>query len=215
MSAPQTQIFPFALIPAAGRSRRMGLPKLLLDMGGQTVIARVLTSLRQAGLANRMVVLHPQDILLKQEVELHGGRALVASVAPPEMRDSIAFGLGQVARQLAARGESADPNSPWVLIPADHPVLMVETVRVLLDTVARNPGRIIVPTHAGRRGHPTVLAWKHALEIDRIPDGQGFNWLINRDAADVVEVALSTPTVLFDLDTPEDYERLRQLGHWH
>ena len=37
--------FPFALIPAAGRSRRMGTPKLLLDVGGQTVLARLLAAL--------------------------------------------------------------------------------------------------------------------------------------------------------------------------
>jgi molybdenum cofactor cytidylyltransferase len=188
----------------------MGAPKLLLDVAGQTVIARVLAALGQAGLTNRLVVIPPQDDALKREVERRGGRALVPTTAPPEMRDSIAFGLRQVARDLEARGESADPESPWLLIPADHPVVMPQTVSVLLDAAMRNPGRIVVPTHGGRRGHPTVFRWQHARQIDHVPTGQGFNWILKGKAADVVEVAVATPSVLIDLDTPDDYERLRK-----
>jgi molybdenum cofactor cytidylyltransferase len=188
----------------------MGAPKLLLHVAGQTVIARVLAALDQAGLTNRLVVIHPQDDALKREVERHGGRALVPTTAPPEMRDSIAFGLRQMARDLEARGASADPDSPWLLIPADHPVVMPQTVSVLLDAAMRNPGRIVVPTHGRRRGHPTVFRWKHALQIDHVPTGQGFNWILKGEAADVVEVAVATPSVLIDLDTPDDYERLRK-----
>jgi molybdenum cofactor cytidylyltransferase len=206
----ENQVFPFALIPAAGRSRRMGLPKLLLDVDGQTVIARVLTVLAQAGLRNRIVVIHPDDESLKREVERYAARALVPTTAPPEMRDSIAFGLHQVARDLETHGETADPQSRWILIPADHPVVIAQTVCLLLDAARQNPGRIIVPAHAGRRGHPTVFAWSHALEVDQIPAGEGFNWLLKREADGVVEVPVASPSVLFDLDTPDDYESLRQ-----
>jgi molybdenum cofactor cytidylyltransferase len=211
MANRRLQPFPFALIPAAGRSRRMGSPKLLLDLAGQTVIARVLAALGRAGLTNRLVVIHPQDDVLKREVESHGGRALVPPTAPPEMRDSVAFGLRAVADDLKARGEPGLPDLPWLLIPADHPVVLTETVQLLLESAGRNPGRIIVPTHRGRRGHPTVFAWRHALEIDQIPAGQGFNWILQHAASDIVEVAVASEGVLIDLDTPADLERLRAI----
>jgi molybdenum cofactor cytidylyltransferase len=127
------------------------------------------------------------------------------------MRDSIAFGLLQVALDISKLGEQADLGAPWLLIPADHPVFMAETVKILLEAARHNPGRILVPTHGGRRGHPTVFRWKHALEIDQIPAGEGFNWVLKRNSADVIEVAVASPSVLVDLDTPEDYERLRKL----
>jgi molybdenum cofactor cytidylyltransferase len=209
LTAPRP-IFPFALIPAAGRSRRMGSPKLLLDVNGKTVIARVLTALGEAGLANRLVVLHPQDMLLKTEVETYGGRALLPPTPPPEMRDSIEIGLKCVADEILANGEPADPHQPWFLVPADHPVIDPETVTILLHAAAKNPGQIVVPTHDGRRGHPTVFAWKHALQIDQIPVGLGFNWIVERASADVVEIPFASSGVLVDLDTPEDYERLRK-----
>jgi molybdenum cofactor cytidylyltransferase len=203
-------IFPFALIPAAGRSRRMGSPKLLLDVNGKTVIARVLAALDEAGLSNRLVVLHPQDELLRREVEQHGGRALLPATPPPEMRYSIQFGLQTVAQEIRARRECADPNQPWFLVPADHPVIDPQTVTILLEAAAKSPGRIVVPTHGGRRGHPTVFAWKHALQIDQIPAGSGFNWILDQESSDIVEIEFANPNVLLDLDTPEDYERLRK-----
>jgi molybdenum cofactor cytidylyltransferase len=210
LSAPRA-IFPFALIPAAGRSRRMGSPKLLLDVNGRTVISRVLTALGAAGLLNRLVVLHPQDELLKAEVETYGGRALVPPAPPPEMRDSIQFGFKSVADEILASGTAADPQQPWLLVPADHPVIEPQTVTILLDAAAKNPGRIVVPTHGGRRGHPTVFAWKHALQIDQIPAGLGFNWIVEQSPAEIIEIEFARSDVLVDLDTPEDYERLRKM----
>ena len=38
----------FAIVPAAGRSRRMGTPKQLLDVGGRTMLAAVLEPLAAA-----------------------------------------------------------------------------------------------------------------------------------------------------------------------
>jgi molybdenum cofactor cytidylyltransferase len=211
MSDRSSKVFPFALVPAAGRSRRMGAPKLLLNLGGQTVIARVLAALSQAGVAERIVVLHPQDDALRREVERLGGRVLLPPSPPPEMRDSIAFGLRHIAGEIAECGDKADLDSPWLLIPADHPVVLVETVTILLEAARHNPGRILVPTHDGRRGHPTLFCWKHAVEIDQIPEGEGFNWILKLHSADVIEIAVASPSVLVDLDTPEDYERLRKL----
>jgi molybdenum cofactor cytidylyltransferase len=210
LSAPQP-IFPFALIPAAGRSRRMGSPKLLLEVNGKTVISRVLAALGEAGLLNRLVVLHPQDELLKGEVEACGGRALVPPAPPPEMRDSIQFGFNCVADEILASGEPADLHQPWLLVPADHPVIEPQTVTILLHAAAKNPGRIVVPTHGGRRGHPTVFAWKHALQIDQIPAGLGFNWIVEQASAEIIEIEFASSGVLVDLDTPEDYERLRKI----
>jgi molybdenum cofactor cytidylyltransferase len=145
---------------------------------------------------------------MKQEVERSGGRALLPPKPPPEMRDSIQFGLQSVAEQLLVVGDSINLDRSWLLVPADHPVLEPQTVSTLLDAAAMHPGRIIVPTHAGRRGHPTVFAWRHALQIDQIPTGLGFNWILESEPGDIVAVEFASPSILVDLDTPEDYERL-------
>ena len=48
------------------------------------------------------------------------------------------------------------------------------------------------------------------LEVDQIPADMGLNWLVQRHAEDVVHVPVENEGLL-DLDTPEDYERLKSL----
>jgi molybdenum cofactor cytidylyltransferase len=197
------------MIPAAGRSRRMGTPKLLLDVGGQTVLARLLAALGDAGVTDRWVVVHPEDAEIRAEVECHGGRPLVPVTPPPDMRASAAFGLSTIRKMFETRDETPPINARWLLVPADHPVLFAEIVTTLLAAACENAGRILIPTYRGRAGHPTVFAWRHALEVDNIPPDMGLNWLVRQHSGDVVEVPVEDEGVLLDLDTPEDYERLK------
>jgi CTP:molybdopterin cytidylyltransferase MocA len=187
----------------------MGTPKLLLDVGGQTVLARLLAALGDAGVADRWVVVHPEDAEIRAEVERHGGRPLVPETPPPDMRASAAFGLSTIRKMFEARNETPPIDAPWLLVPADHPVLFAEIVTTLLAAACENAGRILIPTYRGRSGHPTVFAWRHALEVDTIPPDMGLNWLVRQHSGDVVEVPVEDEGVLLDLDTPEDYERLK------
>jgi molybdenum cofactor cytidylyltransferase len=56
-----------------------------------------------------------------------------------------------------------------------------------------------------------VFAWRHALEVDQIPPDKGFNWIVRQHAADVVHVPVENEGVVLDLDTPEDYERVKAI----
>lgn len=203
--------FPFALIPAAGRSRRMGAPKLLLDVAGRTVLARLLGALGDAGVKDRWVVVHPDDTEIRAEAERHGGTALVPDTPPPDMRASAEFGLSILKKRSQERHQIPAPDEPWLLVPADHPVLLPETVIALLAAARNHPGKILIPTCRGRHGHPTVFAWRHALEVGEIPADRGFNWIVRQHAADVLEVPIENEGILLDLDTPEDYERLKSI----
>ena len=189
----------------------MGTPKLLLDVGGQTVLARLLGGLENAGLSSRWVVVHPDDAEIRAEVERHGGSALVPAAPPPDMRASAAYGLAVLKQRFHDRGEVPQADAPWLLAPADHPVLSVEIVTTLLEAARVNPGRIFIPTYRGRLGHPTVFAWRHALEVDQIPPDKGFNWIVRQHAADVVHVPVENEGVVLDLDAPEDYERVKAI----
>jgi len=189
----------------------MGTPKLLLDVGGQTVLARLLAGLENAGVCSRWVVVHPDDAEIRAEVERHGGSALVPDAPPPDMRASTSYGLAVLKRRFQDRGEVQPPDAPWLLVPADHPVLLAEIVTALLEAARVNPGRILIPTYRGRPGHPTVFAWRHALEVDQIPPDKGFNWIVQRHAAEVIHVPVENEGVVLDLDTPEDYERVKAI----
>ena len=91
-----------------------------------------------------------------------------------------------------------------------YPVLDPAVVDRLVTAWTEAPTPILVPTHNGRRGPPTLFAWPLADEVAAIPAGHGLNWLVKQHAPSLRELPVPTPDILTDLDTPEDYERLKQ-----
>jgi molybdenum cofactor cytidylyltransferase len=193
------------LVPAAGKSQRMGRPKLLLPLGGRTVLEQVLACLKTAGIDRTLVVVGPHVPELIPLARAYGAEVLALSEETPDMRSTVERGLSW----LEAHCQPADSDD-WLLLPADHPTLDAALVHQLLAARADLPaGRILVPTYQGRRGHPTLISWRHVRGIRAWPSGEGLNAYLRRQSEVTVELAVNSPEVLIDLDTPEDYERLR------
>ncbi len=197
----------FAVVPAAGRSRRMGRPKLLLPMGSKTVIARLLEVLIRSNVTETFVVVRRDDDDLKREAELAGATVLQPTTDPPDMRDSVEFALQHIGHKYVPA-----PTDGWLLIPADHPILDASALDALLARWKQDDCEILAPTFQQKRGHPTFLRWKFAEAVSRIPPDRGLNWLVHCNVANVVELEVETPSVTTDLDSPDDYQRL--LEHW-
>ena len=193
----------FAIIPAAGHSRRMGQPKLLLPLGSETVLGRLLAVLRHPDIARTVVVVRREDTELKAVVEAAGATAIQPAVDPVEMRNSV-----EIALQFLAEQDRPTDEDGWILVPGDHPVLDTAAIDSLIRRWQASPCPILIPTFQGRRGHPTFFQGSLAAEVPRIPADCGLNWLVRQHAAEIIEHPVDCPAVLTDLDTPEDYARL-------
>ena len=193
-----------AIIPAAGLSRRMGQPKLLLPWRGTTVVAHLVGELQAAGIQRIFVVLRASDAALRTAVEASGAIPVQPPLDPPDMRASVEYGL-QVASQAAS---SCVSDSGWFLIPADHPLVSRDTLKALYEAWQPRSRQILIPTFNGQRGHPTLFSLDFAQEVADIPADQGLNWLVRRNAASIKEIPVNDPGTIADLDTPEDYQAL-------
>jgi molybdenum cofactor cytidylyltransferase len=193
----------FAAIPAAGHSRRMGQPKLLLSLNGQTVIARLLAALELPAVVAKVVVLRRDDTALRTEVERAGGTPVCPPVDPADMRSSVEAAFAWIQ----ATHHPADDDA-WLLAPADHPVLDRDVIATLIRAFETERPRFLVPTCEGRRGHPLLARWDTVPDVLALPKDSGLNALLHRRPDEVRELPVNTATVLCDLDTPEDYERL-------
>ena len=195
-----------ALIPAGGQSRRMGQPKLLLPLGGQTVLERVIHTLHQSGIKNTLVVTTRRIPRLAEVATTAGAGVVTLPADTPDMRATVDFGLTWIAQNW-----SPAPSDAWLLVPADHPTLEVSVIQQLLAAAGANQGHsIFVPTHGGNRGHPTLVRWEHVAVIRSFPPDRGLNEYFRANAAQMLEVPVESPKILCDLDTAEDYERLLQ-----
>jgi molybdenum cofactor cytidylyltransferase len=192
-----------AVVPAAGRSRRMGRPKLLLNVGGQTLIHRVVTALRGGGAERVIVVAPPPDSpegpLIAAEATRGGAEVLAPVARPAEMRQSVELGLA------CLRGEP--PPCLVLLCPGDSPGITPGLVARLLDLAARRPDCIVVPCSDGHRGHPVVFPWEVAAEVQTLPPDEGINLLVARHRDRVIEAAVEESERIDDLDSPEDLRR--------
>lgn len=193
----------FAIIPAAGHSRRMGRPKLLLPWRGTTVIAHLVSELQAAGVTRIYVVLRANDEALYSAVGAANAIPVQPLIDPPDMRTSVEHGL-----KFAAEEPESSAGAGWLLIPADHPIVSRTTVIELQANWQPDQRQILIPTYQGRRGHPTLFSSHFASEVPTIPADCGLNWLVRQNESVIREVPVTDSGVIVDLDTPEDYESL-------
>lgn len=193
-----------ALIPAAGASRRMGRPKLLLPYGTSTILGSLASALRAGGASPVVIVAAPDDAALQEQARAFG--AVVAINPDPDrgmlssLREGIAA-LGGAAR-LAQRGEVV------LVAPADLPALRPATVAEVLWRRAAAGAPLAVPVYREKRGHPLAIAPDLLPEIETLDLSIGLRELLERHAAAVLEVPVDDPGAVRDVDTPEDYEGL-------
>jgi len=199
-----------ALIPAAGKSTRMGRPKLSLPLGDRTILDHVINALQQASIEHILVVIGPHVRELGPLAESAGAHVLLLPEETADMRATVEAGLRWLEERFRPRDEDT-----WLLVPADHPTLDPAIVRQLLKVRAANQDySTVIPTHRGKRGHPAAIAWKHVEGIKRLPSGLGLNAYFRQQTAQTLEMPVESAMVLCDLDTPEDYGEInRRAAH--
>jgi molybdenum cofactor cytidylyltransferase len=188
----------WAVVPGAGHSRRMGagVQKLLLPLGGTTVIGRVADALLGSDVAGAIVVTGTDG----RVAEALSGKRVTVVTNP----DTDADMLSSVRCGLRALPHDCDA----ILVAlGDQPGLTPQLVNAVLRAFRACGRGILVPTHRGRRGHPIVFSARYRQEVLTGYDGEGLRGLLRAHPDDVSEMPAGTATVLHDVDRPEDYAR--------
>jgi len=187
----------WAIVLAAGESRRMGRPKPLIPFSGTTVIEHILGTLRAAHLDGVLVVLGAE------------AEKVAARAAPFGVRTTLNadYRLGMLSSvQQGFRALPASAGAALVFL-VDQPAVSAATVKALVRAFVANGEAIAVPTFGGRRGHPLLLGTGLRDDILKLDPEVGLRQLLRRHAADVLEVPVRDSAVLRDMDTPADLRR--------
>jgi molybdenum cofactor cytidylyltransferase len=199
----------FAIVPAAGESRRMGTPKLLLPVQAKPLIAHTIAAWLAAGL-KPYVVVRKGDQSLANVCQECGATVIQPTIDPPEMKDSVQIALEYI--KSTKRPQSYDA---WLLAPADMPRLSPAIIGKLLaahqdQLRLAEPPAILIPLLAGRRGHPVLFPWPLAAQVSQLTANEGINALRSRNPVrEIACDALRASEAFMDVDTPADYDRLR------
>lgn len=189
-----------AIILAAGQSRRMGQSKMLLPWGSRTVIEHVVATFLDAGIENILVVTGGEHERVEKAIDLYPVRRVHnKDFAAGEMLSSLQCGL----KALPEGAQAA------LIGLGDQPQVQQETIRAIRDAYRKDVARLIVPSFQRKRGHPWLVARSLWEEILALQPSQTPRDFLNSHASEILYVNIDTPTVLTDLDTPEDYMKSR------
>ena len=187
-----------AIVLAAGLSRRMGRPKLLLTLEGRPVIRHTVERMLAAGLSDVIVVVGPEHEAIRQALEGLPVRLAVNPTPEAGQASSVRRGI-QAVSPLATVALIALGDQPWV---------SADVIHRLLAALAAPGKRIAAPRYADGLGNPVLFAADVFPELLALTGDRGARAVVEKDASRlaVVDVAQAMPS---DVDTPEDYERLK------
>jgi len=184
------------IVLAAGRSSRMGQPKMLLPWGQTTVLGQVIESVRQAGIYDILVITGgARESVENIAAQLDARTAYNEGYETSEMLSSIRLGLeNQISQAQAA-----------LICLGDQPQIQPRNVRSICDAFIKDKFNLVVPSYKLRRGHPWLVArplWDELIQLQPPKSPRDF---LNAHAQEIKYVAVDDPSIIEDLDTPEDY----------
>ncbi|MDX2201977.1 MAG: nucleotidyltransferase family protein [Hyphomicrobiaceae bacterium] len=194
MTAPATVA---AVILAAGRSSRMGHPKLLADVGGTPMLRRVVQAALGSPARPILVVTGHEAAAVAHSLE----GLDVGLVHNAEFAAGLSTSLKAGIAALPAGIDGA------VVLLGDMPQVTAAHISALLAAFA--PGLVVVPVHAGRRGNPILWPREAFARIASLSGDAGAKRLLAEFADLVREVEIASPAIFRDIDTPEALAALR------
>lgn len=196
-----------AIVLAAGASERMGAVKALLPLGDASLLARSI-ALVLAGGCEPVFVVEGAHALTDELARLAATGLAVRRVTNEQ------WPLGPLASLQAGL------RAAWAELPAlagllvqrvEQPRVAPATVAALLAALRREPDTIVQPQVAGVSGHPLVFpraCFDDLLALAPAHASARTLLAMPEHAARRRKLACDDPSVLDNIDTPADYQRL-------
>jgi len=188
------------ILLAAGESKRMGQPKMGLPWGNTTVIGQVVTTLAQAGLEQIVVVIGGGRTEVLEALGKLPGNLRLQTVYNPdyaseEMSRSLQYGLEILERDVEAA----------MVVLGDQPQIETVVVKAVLSAFLTSHARLVVPSYQMRRGHPWIVERSLWPELMALHPPYTLRNFLQNQAAIIEYVKVDSPSILKDLDTPQQY----------
>lgn len=188
-----------AIILAAGESKRMGQPKMLMPWGKSTVLQTVISTIQAAGINDILVVTGGARAQVERLIGKTVQTVFNNNYETGEMLSSIQVGLAEKMREASAT----------LICLGDQPQVEERSVRKICNAFLTSKSKIVVPSYQMHRGHPWLVArplWDELLALKSPKTPRDF---LRKNSRSIQYVIVETPSVVADLDTPEDYLKFK------
>ena len=184
-----------AILLAAGESKRMGKPKLLLPFGSSTILEQAIDNLLNSRVDEVIVVVGDRAQEIIKQIANRPVKVAINPVYHEGMGTSIASGLSLIDNRALA----------VMLVLADQPLIDSETINKLIEAFFSHDKGIVIPAYKGRQGHPIIFSTKYKEELLGLKGDVGGRQIIREHPDDILEVAVSSQSINIDIDTADNY----------
>jgi len=185
------------IIPAAGYSSRMGMPKLLLPFKDHTFCEEIVERYHKAGAEKIVIVINQQLVAKCETLFQHWSKPLQIVV-----NDNPALGR---FRSVRIGLSVVTPDIPCFLQNADNPFVNQQLIFDLL--CVSKPDHTVIPYFEKNPGHP-VLIGENIIENLKHCSDDDANLRTELGKYNIKTIDTSSPEILLNINTPEDYMRV-------
>ena len=190
------------ILLAAGESRRMGKPKLLLPWKQATIIEEVVDGYLKSTLSELIVVVGENKKSIKEVLQAKPVRIVENPLYRQGMSTSIRAGV------LAASIETEG----YCIGLGDQPLITTKVIDLLITSFLKDRTGIAVLSHQGKRGHPVIFSAAFREALCSLNGDLGGRTLIEQYPSEVRYVEAGSKSIFLDIDTPEDYQKLDKIN---
>ena len=186
------------IVLAAGFSERMGAQKLLLSHGDETILESTVGAVVASGVDRVVVVIGPNDWAIDRAL-MDVDATVVRNPDPSR---------GNMSSLLVGIELEPDPGA-FILVAGDLPTIETERIDALVDLWRSDEPWAAVTAYQDRVAHPFLISQLAIDEARDIP-GSKVLWRMLIESGDDRVIHVEAPTQApIDVNTPADYERLR------
>jgi molybdenum cofactor cytidylyltransferase len=185
----------WAIILAAGESKRMKVPKLLLPFSGKTMIEKVIGNVIRSEVFHTLVVLGSY----RDEILEVIGNMPVSYCYNDNYREGMLSSVLCGFKNLPVQYDAV------LVFPGDQPFIETNVINLIINSYRETGKGIVIPVYRKKRGHPVLISFKYREDIYTLPDDEGLRSLATRHPEDVLEVKVKSPGILKDFNTKEEY----------
>jgi CTP:molybdopterin cytidylyltransferase MocA len=186
MRAGRGRILIAAVVLAAGASTRLGEPKQMVTLAGETLLGRAVRAAREAGCSPVLVVLGAAYEEILGRSPLGDAVPVINAEWAEGMASSIRLGIRTLGF-VAGNAEGA------VLLTCDQPAVTAAHLRALMAS-----GEVTASAYAGRHGVPAYFPASTFAALLDLSGDQGARELLRSGAA------IDLPNGELDIDTAAD-----------
>jgi len=199
-----------AIVLSAGASTRLGRPKQLVQLNGETLLRRTARLALEAGCSPVIVVLGFEAERVQQTLGGLKVRIVLNPDWPTGMASSLRCGIEAIEEEppgsSSGFGERGAFCERVLLLVSDQPHLSTAVLQSLLLKNSQTQSLITASRYAERSGVPAIFRRPLFSELKGIAGDKGARQIIERHRNQATFVDF--PEGAFDLDTPEDLKAL-------